>query len=180
MTAWTSPKTYTAGAALTAAEKNTYERDNMLYLYERVVGYNPTTSSDLTRDNSAFATITGLTFPVAAGKNYTFIFVATWEHSTTGGGPIFSFDHPDTGTAAVALFEYTGETSSTSDLRDWVNAKGTGTGVATADAAAGKRICVGHGRYTCSTGGTFSMRYARNTGGTLTVHAGASLFVTSD
>jgi hypothetical protein len=29
---WTAPKTYVAGAILTAAEKNTYERDNMIML----------------------------------------------------------------------------------------------------------------------------------------------------
>ena len=30
--AWTAPKTYISGAVLTAAEKNTYERDNMIAL----------------------------------------------------------------------------------------------------------------------------------------------------
>jgi hypothetical protein len=182
MTAWTTPKTWVADDGLTAAELNEQVRDNTLHLYERVVGYNPTTSSDDTVNSGTFKNINGgtLSFPVAAGKNYTFIFIGTWEHSSTGGGPIFGFDHPDSGTACVALFEYTGETSSISDTRDWVNAKASGTGVATADSAAAKRICIGHGRYICSTSGTFYMQFARNTGGTSTIHAGASLFVTSD
>lgn len=178
MTAWTTPKTFSAGSALTAAELNENLRDNTLHLYERVVGYAPTKSSDETRASASFADIDDLSFPVASGKNYSFIFIATWEHSSTSGGPIFSFTHA--GGDCVALFEYTGESSSTSDLRDWVNSQDGGSGVATVDSANVRRICIAHGRYLASGSGTFSMRMARNTTGTLTVHAGASLFVTSD
>jgi len=153
-------------------------RDNTLHLYERVVGYAPTTSGDVTRNSSSFADLDVLTFPVASGKNYTFIFVCSWEHSSTSGGPVFSFNHP--GGTVRALFEYTGESSSISDTRDYVNSSDTGSGVATVDTGGASRMCIGHGRYTCTSSGTFAMRYARNTTGTLTVHAGASLFVTSD
>jgi hypothetical protein len=177
MTSWTTPKTWSA-ATLTSAELNTHVRDNLSHLYERVVGYAPTTSSDVTRASATFADLDVLSFPVATGKNYTFMFIATWSHSNTGGGPIFSFDHP--GGNARALFEYTGETSNISDLRDWVTSIDGGAGVATVDTIDVARICVGHGRYTCTSSGTFKMRYARNTTGTLTVQAGASLFVTSD
>ncbi len=183
-TAWTSPKTYTSGAALTASELNTHQRDNLLHLYERVVGYNPVMSADSASRNSAtFADIVGatgaaLSFPVASGKNYTFMFIATWTHSTTTGGPIFSFDHP--GGTARALFEYTGEVTNESDTRNWVTSIDGGSGVATTDTVDIARICVAHGRYDCTTSGTFAMRYARNTAGSITVQAGSSLFVTSD
>lgn len=178
MTAWTTPKTFSAGSALTASELNTYLSDNTLHLYERVVGYAPTTSSDVTRASATFADLDVLQFPVANGKNYSFMFIATWSHSNTGGGPVFSFSHP--GGNARALFEYTGETSNVSDLRDWVTSIDGGAGVATVDTIDVARICVAHGRYTASASGTFTMRYARNTTGTLTVQSGASLFVTSD
>lgn len=178
MATWTTPKVYVAGNALTAAELNTYLSDNTTYLYDRVVGFYPTTSADVTRASSTFATLDVLTFPCVSGKNYTWMFVATWTHSNVGGGPVFGFNHP--GGNARALFEYTGETSNISDTRDWVTATDSGNGVATVDTIDVARIVVAHGRYTCTSSGTFQMRYARNTTGTLTVQAGASLFVTSD
>ena len=179
MTSWTAPKTYTAGSALTASELNTHTRDNLLHLYERVVGYSPTMASDSPARNSAtFADLTGLSFPVANGKNYTWIFIATWEHSSTSGGPVFGFTHA--GGNCVGLFEYTGESSTSSDTRDWEQAQDTGSGVATVDTSGVRRICVAHGRHQATASGTFQMRYARNTTGSVIVHAGSSLFVTSD
>jgi len=178
MTSWTAPKTYTAGSALTASELNTHTRDNLLHLYERVVGYSPTMSSDQTRDSSAFGNVTELTFPVASGKNYGIIGAGTWKHSSTAGGLILGFDHP--GGNCRGLFEYTGETSTTSNTRDWEQAQDTGSGVATVDTSGARRICVAHGRHQATASGTFQMRYARNTTGSVIVHAGSSLFVTSD
>lgn len=178
MTAWTTPKTFVSGSALTAAELNEQLRDNTLHLYERQVGYSPTMSADVTRAAATFANLSNLSFPVASGTNYSWIFIATWENSSTSGGPIFSFTHA--GGNGIGLFEYTGETSDTSDLRDWVQSQDGGSGVATVDTANVRRICVAHGRYNATGSGTFQMRYARNTAGTLTVHAGSSLLVTSD
>jgi len=179
MTSWTAPKTYTAGSALTASELNTHTRDNLLHLYERVVGYSPTMSSDQTRDNSAFGNVTELTFPVASGKNYGIIGAGTWKHSSTAGGLILGFDHP--GGNCRGLFEYTGETSTTSNTRDWVTAIDTGSGVATAQASDSVYAWwIPVLRYQCTSSGTFALRFARNTGGIVTLQAGSSLFVTSD
>jgi len=175
---WTTPPTFVDSVGLSASELNTYLRDNLQYLYDRLIADYPTTSSDVTKSSGTFTTLDVLTFPVVSGKNYTFMFVATWSHSSVSGGPAFGFNHP--GGNARALFEYTGETSNVSDTRDWVTNTDTATGVATVDTIDVARICVAHGRYTCSSSGTFQMRYARNTAGTLTVQAGASLFVTSD
>jgi hypothetical protein len=179
MTTWTTPPTFVAGAALTAAELNTYVRDNTTYLYDRVVGYNPTKSTDQTKTNATFATITDLTFPVANGKNYTVVAVLKWSHSTAaaGDGPGFGYDHP--GGTTGFLFEYTGNGSSTGMFRDWQNATDAGI-VSQNDSAGASRICIIHGTYQASASGTFSMRFKRFNAGTLTVYAGSSLFVTSD
>ena len=47
MTAWTAPKTYTGGAALTSAELNTYLRDDTLNLDERFLLIGQTANSAL-------------------------------------------------------------------------------------------------------------------------------------
>jgi hypothetical protein len=178
MASWTSPKTWSAGSPVTAAELNTHLRDNLTYLYDRDVGLSPTKSADQTRNSAVFTDITDLTFSVTAGKNYTIIAVITWTHDNVGGGPIISFNHP--GGTARLLVEHTGETSSTSSLREWITTNDGGSGVATVDTINVARITTGFGRYTCSSSGTFAMRVARNTTGTTTIQAGASLFVTSD
>lgn len=143
-----------------------------------MVGYAPTLSVDRTKSSGTFSTITDLTFPVASGKNYTVIFVSTWEHTSTSGGPIFGFDHP--GGACRGLFQYTGETSGEAVIYDQVSAVDSGDGIATTQVADTGYFCTGSIRYQCTSSGTWSMRIARNTTGTTTIHAGSSLFVTSD
>lgn len=178
MATWTSPKTWVAGSPVTAAELNTHLRDNLTFLYDRDVGLTPTLSADVTRNSAAFANLTGLSFSCEAGKNYGIVGSIMWTHSSTSGGPIFSWTDP--GGVTSVLFDYTGETSSTSSTRDWVASDDGGTGVATVDSADTRRFCRLFGTYECDTSGTWTIRYARNTTGTLTVRKGSSLFVTSD
>ena len=179
MASWTTPKTWTAGSALTAAELNTHARDNLTHLYERVVGYAPTMSIDDTRDNVTFETVTGLTFPVAAGKNYGIIGAGTWKHSSTAGGLVLGFKHP--GGNCRGLFEYTGATSTTSNTRDWSTVQDSGSGVSNANAADTVYAWwIPVLRYQCTVSGTFELRFKRNGGGITTIQAGSSLFVTSD
>jgi hypothetical protein len=179
MTSWTAPKTFTAGSALTASELNTYLSDNTLHLYERVVGYAPTQSSDQTKSNTTWSDITDLTFPVASGKSYTVIGVLRWSHSTNGAGdgPGFGYNHP--GGTTSFLFEYTGNGSATGIFRDYQAVVDSGV-VSQNDTAGSTRLCIIHGVYKATASGTFAMRMKRFSAGTLTLVAGSSLFVTSD
>lgn len=178
MASWTTPKTWVAGSPVTAAELNSHLRDNLTYLYARDVGLSPTKTSDQTRNSAVFADIDDLTFSVTSGKNYSFHAIITWTHSSTSGGPIISFNHP--GGTCRMMGDYSGETSNTSSLREWVTTTDGGSGVATVDTVDTARMFVADARYTCTSSGTFAMRVARNTTGTTTIQAGASLFVTSD
>lgn len=180
MTSWTTPKTFVAGDALTAAELNEQLRDNTLHLYERVVGYAPTQANDQTKAATSYSDISDLTFPVASGKNYTVIGVLRWTHSTANGssdGPGFSYNHP--GGTTSFLFEYTGNSSPTGIFRDYQSAVDSAV-VSLNDSAGANRLCFIHGVYTASSSGTFAMRMKRFNSGTLTLKAGSSLFVTSD
>lgn len=179
MATWTTPPTFVAGNALTAAEMNAYVRDNPQYLYDRVVGYSPTKSTDQTKAATTYSDITDLTFPVVSGKNYTVLGVLKWSHSTAGAGdgPGFSYNHP--GGSTGFLFQYTGNASSTGIFRDWQNGTDSAS-VSQNDSAGASRICIIHGTYQASGSGTFAMRLKRFSAGTLTVYAGSSLFVTSD
>lgn len=178
MTTWTTPKTWSA-AKLTSAELNEQLRDNILYLYERVVGYNPTQSVDQTKNNTTYNDISGLTFPVTSGKNYTILGAIKWSHSTAaaGDGPGFSLNHPG-GTVGL-LFEYTGAGSSTGIFRDWQNSTDSAV-VSQNDSAGASRICRITGTFQATSSGTFAIRLKRFSAGTLTVSKGSSLFVTSD
>lgn len=172
---WTTPKTWVAGSALTAAELNEQVRDNLDYLYART---SPTMSSDVTRSVGTFADLDVLQFAVVNGKNYTVQGVVTWSHSSVSGGPVFAYNHP--GGNARMRIEYSGETSPTSVDREWITSTDSGSGVATVDVVDVARMTLFWIRYTCTADGTFAIRYKRNTAGTLTVQAGSSLFITSD
>lgn len=137
----------------------------------------PTKASDQTRDSAVFADIDDLTFPVVSGTAYSVIAMITWSHASASGGPVFSFNHP--GGTCRMLIEHTGEASSTSSTKEWITTTDGGSGVATVDTINVARMSIGYIRYSCTSNGTFAMRFARNTTGVLTVQAGASLFVMS-
>ncbi len=65
--AWTAPKTYVAGAVLTAAELNTYERDNMLALRSGSVAMTG-------QANGRFVVATSTTQLSAAKQSYVKVF----------------------------------------------------------------------------------------------------------
>lgn len=178
MASWTSPKTWADAIALTAAELNTYVRDNLQYIYDRLGTQIVVLSSDVTKSSATFSDLTGLSFTVASGKNYMVSGFLTYEHSTTTGGPIISFNQP--GGSARLLATYAGETSSTSADRDWVSTIDGGTGVATAVSSGtpfGIELSI---RYQCTASGTFALRIARNTAGTTTIHKGSGITIVSD
>jgi len=59
--AWSTPKTYSVGAVLTAADLNTYQRDNLNYLYGAAGTFSPT----LTQSGSVtLTTATGRYFHI--------------------------------------------------------------------------------------------------------------------
>lgn len=60
--AWTAPKTYVALSVLTAAELNTYERDNLLFLYTVLANIKTTTiTGAVSTTSTSFTDLTGLT-----------------------------------------------------------------------------------------------------------------------
>lgn len=179
MSTWTTPPTFVDFVGLSAAELNTYLKDNVQYLYDRVVGYNPVQSTDQTKAATSYSTITDLTFPVVSGKHYGVTGVYRWQHSTAGAGdgPGFGYDHP--GGSTTFLFEYTGNGSATGIFRD-AQTSVDSAAVSQNDSAGANRMCMIQGTYTCTVSGTFSMRMKRFSAGTLTLVAGSFLFVTSD
>lgn len=177
MATWTTPKTWTAGAALTAAELNEQLRDNTTYLYDRYRNTNLMLASAITTASGSFGTATGLTFPVTSGTKYSVLALLWYSHSTNTGGPAFGFDHP--GGTCHLFATYGGETSDTSQDHEWVNAVDTGTGVATAQVADRRYLVRAQVNYECTSSGTWSLRWKRNTAGTSTLHAGATLIINS-
>lgn len=178
MASWTTPKTYADSVALTAAELNTYQRDNLQYLYDRVGTQSAVLSSDVTKSSASFSDLTGLSFTCTSGKNYLVQGFLTYEHSTTTGGPIISFSYPSG--SARGGFIYAGESSTTSADRDWVTTIDGGSGVATAAASGTPYGIELNIRYQCTGSGTFTLRIARNTAGTTTIHKGSGITIVSD
>lgn len=178
MATWTSPKTWTAGAALTAAELNEQLRDNTQYLYDRYVDRNLILSSAITTSSGSFGNATGLSFAVTDGKNYSILALLWYSHSTDTGGPAFGFDHP--GGNCNMFATYGGESSNTSQDHEWENSTDTGAGVATAEVADRRYFVRIQFNYNCDTSGTWSLRWKRNTAGTAMLHAGATLIINSD
>lgn len=177
MTSWTDPKTFTGSTALTAAELNTYVRDNTKFLYEQKTNVVLMLPSNLTRSSGSWGTITGLTFPVVSGLDYN-ILVQFWASGDdTGGGFAFGWDHP--GGNGLGFWTYSGESSSTSQDHERITAVDTGSGVATVDSADVRYFHRGQLVYNCTSSGTYSMRWKRNTAGTATLYAGSCIIINS-
>lgn len=84
MTSWTTPPTFVAAAALTAAELNTYVRDNTQYLYDRFASSRAITSATGSISNTQ-TQIVGLDIPadqLQAGSTYRIVAFGTAANSS--------------------------------------------------------------------------------------------------
>lgn len=181
MTSWTAPKTWSASSALTAAELNEQVRDNTLHLKEQMTGSTAVLSSDFTTTSSSFVNLTGLSFSCESGKNYSIEIVLTYENSSTSGGPVIGFNHP--GGTSHMLIQYAGDTDAvtfSTEAQNGTDGSGGSAGVATANTAGANYFIRAWARYQCTSSGTFILRAKRNTAGTLTIHKGSAIRITSD
>lgn len=178
MSNWTSPKTWADAIALTAAELNTYVRDNLQYLYDRLGTQSAVLSSDVTKSSASFSDLTGLSFTCTSGKNYSVRGFLTYEASSTSLVPQIGVNYP--GGSVRGMVTIAGDTSTVSLERDWVTTTDT-SGITTTPNATGTAYAIWVDfRYQCTSSGTFALRIARGTTGTLTIHKGSGITITSD
>ncbi len=75
--AWTTPKTWTTGELVTAAQLNTHIRDNLNALFNPVTGV-ATITTDITTTNTSFEDATGLSVTLTtAGDTVLAVFTGT-------------------------------------------------------------------------------------------------------
>ena len=80
--AWTTPKTWSAGETLTAANFNTHIRDNLLAINNHV--HVRKTADQSVTSSTALVDDTHLTFAIAANEEWIFQ-LALWQSTGAGG-----------------------------------------------------------------------------------------------
>lgn len=175
---WTTPKTFSDSVSLTAAELNTYLSDAMQYLYDRLGTQSAVLSSNVTTNTATWGDLTGLAFTCTSGKNYSVRGFLTYEASSTSLVPQIGVNYP--GGSVRGMVTIAGDTSTVSLERDWVTTTDT-SGITTTPNATGTAYAIWVDfRYQCTSSGTFALRIARGTTGTLTIHKGSGITITSD
>jgi len=175
--AYTTPATWVAAAIVTAAQLNQEVRDNITDLNTRVgsgfAQYIPlSVATDITKSDSAYSTVTGLSFACVSGKSYNINLVLSYECAGTSTGLSVAFDHP--GGTARAYVEIHGVASAAGHTDEHLTTSDTSTGTSGVNSSGTIYLIDWIGRYTCSANGTFSIRYARNGVSTnVTIHAGS-------
>jgi hypothetical protein len=85
LTDWTAPKTFASGDVGTAAEMNTYLRDNELHLKERFAGstfWSVTMDTERTTTSDTVVDVTGTTLAVTVARASDVIVVASFNAKT--------------------------------------------------------------------------------------------------
>lgn len=135
-------------------------------------------AADVTTSSGSFSDLTGLSFPCTNGKVYNIEVELWYEHSSTSGGPVIGFDHP--GGTGHMFIVYAGETSAVSsdtEAQNGTDGSGGGAGVATVNGAGNTYSIRGWAKYVCTSTGTWTLRFKRNTTGTLTIQKGSAIRV---
>ncbi len=129
-------------------------------------------TADATTTSTSFGTITGMSFAVVNGKEYSFGSLALYY--TVGGtstGLKVGYTAPS-GTCRLYTRIY-GNGSDIAATNEVLGANDTATGTTTTDSTAGRLIEM-FGVYRCTADGTFSLRFARaGTSTTVTIYKGS-------
>lgn len=133
-------------------------------------------TSDLPTSSTIFTNITGLTFPVSAGKTYALRAFIIYETSSSGEAGDFAVAGPaGVSQTMLDIIQFT----AISTLRQvYVNAYNTGAGTTTGPGAT-PAICIIEGIVTISgSNGTLALRYKTETGGGESTTAKAGSYAT--
>lgn len=128
-------------------------------------------SAQLTADSSAFVSVTGLSFPVSASKNYHAVCNVTWNSSSAAAGPKWQFTGPSaySATNQRAISFITSGTFVSSGVTTFSSAMANTSAAVTSASKFTDVIDLALTMGSTGIGGTVQLQFAANGSGTTTV-----------